>query len=347
MGSGDTGTGSASDQTLYMAGNGGVVFTLNPLGTFSGTLFFEGSKRPFKGIFNSEGEGIVGIERSGLSPLILSIKTDGPAPGRVTGQLTNGARALGFVADPSVRIGDTHPFAGNRYTILFPAPDISHGHGYAVMTIAADGTAKIVGKLADGTKLTVSPRAVDPGGSNWLLPVHALLYSKATGMLRGEVSLPKVAPANAPDLAAELGWLRPADPKKLQTAFLKPLASLGERYIAPAKGVSFLSGSEAESGFSLVVDPDGQFVTQTGTWPGSNKPLLTNPVASGLKISYTSASGIVKGSFNRPSGTKAVSTKYEGIVFSKPLTPPGSISTIRGGGFFSTAGAAGSVEISD
>ena len=77
----------------------------------------------------------------------------------------------------------------------------------------------------------------------------------------------------------------------------------------------------------------------------TNIPLLTKPVTSALKLTFTGTTGLFKGTFNRTINGKAASTPYEGAVLANPLTLPNGTTPVRAAGFFSTGNATGSVEI--
>ena len=114
------------------------------------------------------------------------------------------------------------------------------------------------------------------------------------------------------------------------------------------KGISLLSGTASDGLFWLVVDSQAWLPTGPlafgGFWPGSNIPLVSKPT----RMTFSTTSGVLKGSFSRTVNGKSVSTPYGGVIFANPsipLTLPDGTSSVRGGGFFSTGTASGPVEL--
>ena len=131
------------------------------------------------------------------------------------------------------------------------------------------------------------------------------------------------------------------------SGFLKTLTPQGERYRLTT-GISLLTGNATTSNFTLTIDPGlsalTTTLTQNGTWPKTNAPVLTKPVLTGLTFTFTPTTGVFKGAFLRPVGQTKVSTAYEGVLFgtSMDLTPG---TPLRGAGFFTTGPASASVEL--
>lgn len=366
LGAGNIGNGNATAMTAFFSDNGFVVVAKKVDGTFTGSLRLEGKAVPFKGKFNPGGNATVSVAGNAtvapppkvgkkIAQVALSFDPT-VAPGVISGTVTTGGSSLAFTALPSAYTGvktDIHPLCKKRYTVVLPSPGNTLGHGYATLVFDAKGVATFAGKLADGTAFTTTSRTVDDGMGNWVVPLHIALY-KTLGVLTGEVALPKTEPANDPDVFGSLQWLRPADAKAkaFLDGFLKELAPAGERYPLLAKGISLISKTTANGTFTITVDPASVLtpaVTQAGTWPGTNIPLLPKPANASLKLTFIKASGIIKGSFVRSvldiktNKTKAVSTPYEGVMLANPLIL--GTTTITGGGFFSTGPATAPVEL--
>jgi hypothetical protein len=182
-----------------------------------------------------------------------------------------------------------------------------------------------------------------------VVPVHIPLYTGFKGMLLGEAVVSKTGPAAA-DVVGSLGWLRPANATTatmFPAGFLKTLAPQGERYRLTT-GLSLLTGNATTGNFTLTVDPGlaalTSPLTQNGTWPNTNAPVLTKPVATGLTFTFTPTTGVFKGAFLRPVGLTKVSTPYEGVILGTSIElAPGS--PLRGTGFFTTPTGGGKVEL--
>jgi len=343
------GTGTSGENiAAFFAGNGFLSLTTKADGTFTGSLRLEGKSLPVKGKFAS-GAASITIKRTGKTNAVVALNFDSTASGKITGTVTTGGSPMAVTALPGVYTGSKpsiHPLSGKRYTVVLPAPDTTLGHGYATLVVATSGTATLAGKLADGTTYTTASRTVDDGSRNWLVPVHIPLYTGSSGMLVGEVLLPKPEPADSPAVAGSLGWLLPANTTAAMFpgGFLKLLEPTGESY-QMQKGISLFSGTAASVAFTLTVDPQSWILTDplslVGLWQGSNVPILSKPA----KMTFTPTTGVFKGSFLRKVNGKSVSTPYEGAIFASPLTLPDGTSPVRGGGFFSTGTASGPVEI--
>ena len=350
VGEGLVGAGGTPDRTAFFEGNGFLSITVRDDRSFTGSLRLEGKSLPLKSPLDAFGQAVVTAKRTGRPDVTVAL---GFASGnRITGMVSSGGSLMPFIALTapfSGKAGNVHPLSAHRYTVALPSPGAELGHGYATMTVDAKGIAKMAGKLADGTKFTAAPMSTDAGDGNWLLPCYAPVYSGATGMIWGEILIPKVPESGSPAVTGDIGWLRPENAKLAQAAFLKVVEPIGGRYIPPLKGISLLSGNATAANFLLTVDPASHSVqtfSPTGLWSLSNKPTITQtPVP--VKLSYTSASGLIKGSFSRMVGGKTVSTPYEAVVFSSPLALPGGADELRGAGFFSAGGAAGAIELSD
>ena len=343
------GTGSeAENMAAFLGGTGFLAVTTKTDGTFTGSLRLEGKSLPLKGKF-VEGAAVVVIKRTGKSDAVLTLKVDFAAPGKVSGSVNIGGADMPVQALPSLPKTTIIQIAGQRYTVILPAPDDSIGHGYATLTVAAKGTGTLAGKLADGTIFTTTAQIEDDptDSTSWLLPVYIPLYAGSGGLLAGEIYLSKSETA---DVNGSFGWLRPANSaaKIFPSGFLKALAPLGKRYQL-TKNISLLTGTTDVGNFTLTLDQSGivlpSAISQDVTWPASNVPMLTAPVTPGLKLGFAGTTGIFKGTFIRTLNGKPVTTTYDGVVFASSLTLPGEATPVRGGGFFSTGTASGTVEI--
>ena len=313
------GDGTDTDLTAFFKDNGFLAVTTTwqgTQGTFSGNLRLEGKTFPVKGAI-VDGNATVTIKRTPANT-VLALSFD-KATGAVTGNVTTGAGSpLAVTALPAVSQ------TAKRYTVVLPSPDVAtFGHGYATLTVAANGTAVLTGKLADGTACTSTSRTVDDGSGNWLIPVYVPLYKASAGMLTGDVLLPK-SPTDG-DVVGSLDWLRPADPKSkvpiFQTGFLDAINPVGGVYTF-VKGTALIPGGT----FALTTD----IAIPGGLWPATNVPSLPKPA----KITFASATGMIKGSFCHTVGGKVVSTPFEGVALASPLTV--GADSVQGAGFFLT-----------
>jgi len=350
------GNGTETGTDAFFHSNGFVMLTTTGTGTFTGSLRLEGQSLTLSGKFDGLGETTLLLKRTGKSAVTVALKLDLITEhGKVTGTATpDGGAALAFTALPGVFTGlkpnGIHPLCPNRYTIALPPDtttlptDTTRWHGYATMVVDAKGLATFAGKMDDGTTFTTSARTVD-GGDNWVVPVHIPLYKALDGMILGEVYVPKASPST---VAGTLEWLRQDDKAAgamFPIGFLKPLAPQGNQYqLKP--NISLLTGNATTGNFTLTIDPGlvvlTTALTQNGTWPKTNAPVLTKP-PTGLSFTFTPTTGVFKGAFLRPVGKANVSTPYEGVIFGSPLTLLGELAPVHATGFFTTPTASGTV----
>ena len=323
------GNGTDTDMAAFFADNGFLLVTTKANGTFTGSLRLEGKSLPIKGTFSQAGDVALTVKRAPKSDATVALHYD-KGTNAITGNVTTSGSPLDLTALPAVSQ------TAKRYTVVLPSPDATtFGHGYATLVVAANGTAVFAGKLSDGTAYTSTSRTVDDGKGDYLVPVHVPLYAAAGGMLTGEILLPKakVNPTDA-DVVGTLEWLRPADSKAkvliFQTGFLEAIDPVGGVYNF-VKGTALITGGT----FTLKADT----LSLAGTWPASNVPLIAKPT----KITFASATGVIKGSFCRTVGGKTVTTPYEGVILVNPLTV--GTASLQGGGFFPTATGSAPVEL--
>lgn len=350
VGSAQQGLSTAEDMASFRAENGYLQITTKTDGSFSGSLRLEGKAWPIKGNFNAAGDATVSVKRTSMSNLLVMLKLDETPPGKITGTLTKSPRNLQFELYRSIYTGSSgsiHPLAGKFYTVVLPAPDVGLGHGYATITVDAKGTAKAVGMLADGMKFTTTTLLTQDGNQNWLLSIHAPLYSGAGGMINGEAIISQTPPLDTPAVTGNMGWLRPSNAraKAYQIGFLKEMAIMGEQY-SFAKTISVLSGTGASAGFTQIISTTGGTqISQGGSWPSSNKPFLNSPVTPGLKLSFSGKTGVFKGKVPVVVNGKPIGMPYQGVILSRPVVLPGASSPVRGGGFFAKDATFGQIEI--
>ncbi len=351
VGQGAPGTDTAANRTAYLAGRGFLTVTTTGTGQFTGSLRLDGQTIPLAGKFDGYGETVVVRTRPGKSAVQVSLKLTTTGEGTVSGTVVvAGGGSFGYTLRRSTYAGtpgNRHPLAGTRHTLLL-ASAAGWGHGWAMLTVAANGTATLAGKLADGTAWTAGPRLTSDGGPAWRLPVHLPLYAGAAGVVWGDLAVVKDPVASGSDVTGNLGWLRPANSK----AVLQPAGSLGSldlvgTRLAMSPGISAWSGGTSAGSFQLGIDPAAGLLpaalVHPGNWPSSNAPSLTKPAPSGLTFSFSAATGQWRGNFPRSMAGRVVSTAYEGVLFGKALKLPGQDTEVRGGGFFLTGPASGSV----
>lgn len=361
---GDVYTGIFGDGVLsdgFAAKNGLLSITAKSDGTYLGTLQVGGGRFKFSGRFDANTKtASTTVVRKGQSPVLLNLDFDTQRPNqRITGIVTIGDAVSAVVALPkgfSGAAGSIHPKAGKRYNVVLPAPDAGIAHGYASLYIAPNGTVTFTGQTGDGARFNAPTAAVDGDKDGidgyWIIPVYAAPYG-AGGCLTGEFYIAKNEAAADPDVTGNLGWIRPAKAGSLAfpAGFRRALSPLGQAYTAPATGVSVISGTSSTASFSMRVDPFARAlaapVTQPGSWPASNIPLLAPPVQNGLTLAFAPASGLVTGTIKTSPAATARALGFQGVMIPQGVTLPGSALPLKGVGVVVYPSGGAEVEISD
>lgn len=325
-----------------------VKLTIGKTGAFSGSLSLAGAKFTLRGVLDPA--GVARFGRARAADLIVKRKAPArqPAPPllmlrfhlgeneRISGSLTQlGAPFAAFEAERAF-YSSKNPVAApvlGKYTVLFSpvaAPNngldaarFPQGTGFGLLTVAAKGTAKLSGTLADGTAVSSANSLSEDNG--W--PIYVSFYKK-NGALSGLARFRTLAATDLDGLG--LTWIRPANvppltrypPGWLDPGILVDL--IGSKFVGPQRGVnvSILPGLDP-------VSPAGNadFLLRDGNLPvpgaidvsanvdTKNKiVLLAAPAALKLKLKLAS-SGIVTGSFVHPATNK--STPIKGALFQK------------------------------
>ena len=341
VGVGAIGNGTTADRQAFTVNNGFLQITSSANGTLSGALKIEGKSHSFNGTMGANKRAIITVARSGKSNATLSMNLTSVLPGEISGTVSTGGAPISFRA---LRGGYTagatkHSLAGKRYAIVLPPPSgLAMGYGHAALTFADDGSAVLSGALANGQAVNAEARIVDDGAGNWVFPV----YTDASGIFTGEIVIPKSTPVSGSELSGSLEWLKPASNSGLfQAGFLKALYPLGATHTPSSTGL----GGAA---FTLTLDPAKRILAaplvQIGAWGSGAPPTLSTPVQSGLKVTFSTLSGKFEGNFTRTVNGAPVSTAFQGVLFSRPISIPGG-ATLRGGGFFTNSNASTAVEL--
>ncbi len=288
---------------LFMATNevrhessGSLTFKLTDKGTYSGKLLLAGKSHSFSGAFDLAGRTTNQIKRSGTNlPLSLSLELGVGIgkPNQLTGSVSDGNWTSQLRANRSVFNAATSPapmagaytciIAGTNDPTIGPA-----GDGYAAGKIDLAGGLKLSGKLSDATSLSL--KAVASPDAEW--PLYLSLYS-GKGSIIGWMTV-----TNDPVATwGTIHWFKPATTKGLHaTGFTSQTVLLGSLHTPPVtKTNRVLNLTNAVVTFSSgnLAAP----VDYTFTLSADNKVTSTN---AGFNLSFTTASGLFKGSFTDP-----------------------------------------------
>lgn len=305
----------------FLAENGLISVKTTTSGLFTGTLGLGRDRVSFKGNFeNGRATTPKLVRKSGQPAVTLSLWLTADPP-KISGEVAidGSSTKLPYLA--------LEPLAGSvaKYTLaLVPRVDAPAyaGYGFATVTIGAKGTAKLAGKLPDGTKITATTIL-----SNWapdsalppdrIAPIFLPLY-RASGVLSGELRIENTETAEGilvDDGEHAWGWVKPGSP-----AIIEALRVRGTSF-AVTRGTSVLTGTAAGGEFNVSGATSERF---SGTWPGSKKPAFTD---KNYRLSFSANAGTFKGSVKEP---KIV---YEGVMFSKPILLRSGVNPVHGAGF--------------
>jgi hypothetical protein len=349
VGDGEIGRGSAQDMQSFTSKNGFVTFALSNTGALSGNLSIEGQVSRISGNFSSSRNASISIARANKTPAQAVMQLIPALPGEISGNMTVSGTNLPFRALRAAYSNGTatHAIGSRTYTLAIPAPNgISAGHGFASVAIQSNGLATATGRLATGEPISAMAGFVDSGDGNWVMPI----YSTGNGVFTGEIVIPKIPSAGTPELLGNFEWLQAANSlsQVFPAGFLGQTSVFGSRYSLAAQN-SLLSGNRTTAGFTLNIDPQrsalASAISQSGTWPSSNVPVLTQPISVGLKVTFTSANGSVQGSFNRTLNGAQIPTQFQGVMFGKPLSIGVGQPQLRGVGYFISGNQSAPVEI--
>ncbi|GEP41222.1 choice-of-anchor Q domain-containing protein [Brevifollis gellanilyticus] len=201
------------------------------------------------------------------------------------------------------------------------------GYGFATLSVAADGSVKLSGKLPDGSGIT-DGGFVGPEGQ---LMLFNLLYTKR-GSLVGPLQITPAPLLPDNTLDGTLSWFKPAPlPKSTDTVYkdgFGPLnvAVAGSPYIAPAKGQRVMGlgtapNPNAKMAFTLGgLSPEfEQFmhISNPSAIGLTNKATIVSPVFNGTKVTLLDAAkGLIGGNFTIAGASTALDrpAPFEGLI---------------------------------
>jgi hypothetical protein len=166
----------------------------------------------------------------------------GALQNQIFGTVSDGSWVATLAGDRVIYNTKTNiaPAAGN-YTLVLPGttedPAVPVGHGYGSARVSPNGMITFIGTLGDGTRFTqssyLSPR------SQW--PLYSLLYLN-TGSIISWVDFANTAQS---DLAGDMVWTRPANPRSLfyPAGFRHELAAIGSRFTRPVYPAGHVLGA--------------------------------------------------------------------------------------------------------
>lgn len=281
---------------------------------FSGSLLVAGRKASFSGQFNTNGQASVITSGTKWGVDLALSESSSIVQGRVTDYTMGGwtSDLFGHLTAAGTTNAIAAPIA--PYTLLLPSSnDPELGSGWATVTLARGGVAKLKGSLADGQSWSASSLL----GTNGYWPLYASL-DKKRGALIGWLIFSNTTPAT---FNGTLTWLKPALAPFFTNGIAAELDARVSRYTAPVGTNGVLASTNivvtiANGNLSapltntVAVTPAGKFVRSTGS-------------ISNLTLTVNAKSGSFSGGFVHPATGRAV--KHSGVVLQ---------SSDDGGGWF-------------
>jgi hypothetical protein len=344
VGDGSIGEGSPQDMAEFPLNNGYITLVATSTGNFTGNLTLENQTDPFSGSFGNNKTAEVSIARVGKSSVTGNLILSTALPGEISGHINVDEVDVPFRAK---RVS----YSGNSttYTMVLAAPsNQSLGYSFATVIFSSAGTGSFVGRLSTNETFSTTRRIVQSDdGNDWVLPLYiqTMLSGNATGLITGEVAVPKNPAQGVPAVTAAFEWLREANPSSLLVpdGFLTTVGGVGS-VLSTANGTSMLTGDTSSGNFTLTLDPGTttlpSAIHQPATWSSNNTVSLIAPVSSNLTFGSVARSGAsigsYSGTFRRDVSGIPTTTRYYGTVFTNPVAIEEGGPELRGAGFFIT-----------
>ena len=289
---------------------GSFTIATTTKGTFSGKLQLGKTRTSLSGRFDSTGRAILSAARNKSGAPVVELQLDPADPDHIWGAVSDEGHT--FTAQLE---GDRAVFDGRAnvapqqglYTLVIPGgADSSRypgGDSWGTLSVSTAGKVRLVGSLADGTKMSQSSTVSKRGDC----PIYVPLYGGQGSFL----SWLALGSSTINPLSGQLGWVKPAQAKTKCYAqgFLLMTDVWGSRYVRPPKGSPVLSFTDMDvvlSGGGLTAAITNHVVLG----PGNKVTSADNKT----KLSFASNSGSFRGSVPNPAGGKSGTISFTGVV---------------------------------
>jgi len=275
--------------------SGSITIVVTPGGTFTGVLMLGRDTNRFHGKLGADFAATITLSTKPGST-VLSLQLD-PEDSRITGTVTFGITELPFTATRRANSEQAKPLAG-RYTMLLPSADsnaVGVGTGFGVVTITAQGAAKVTGRAGDGSVFAARAFVTADGQ----LPLYALMGARRNGSLHGKAQFRNLP--NVSDFDGSVG-LSKAGTAEAGTPPAQLFALVGSRYTPPTRS---RAGANTAGSLKLDVTTSSGSTLPLGSGTLSQSGSLT---VSGASITFQSTTGtfagkvMVSGAWQRVSG---------------------------------------------
>ena len=313
---------NVSNVTVLTSG----FFTANTTakGAYTASLLIAGRHYPISGKFSP----LTGLATNSFNPisgqpLTVRLRLDLSGTDRLQGLITGRLSAYWAQLDADRLVFTKANPASQRgsYTMAIPpAASGPAGCGYGTITVSAGGVVQWSGVLADGTKVSQTSALSKDG----LWPLYGSLYGGGGAV----ISWMQFNNLPASDLSGQLIWLKPAglSPQSFPAGFTNAVAAVGSAYTPPSAGPMLNL-----TNLDLIFSGGALSAPFTNSLHLDRLNRVTGAPA-GLKLTFTPASGLFKGSSWSAALNQTLS--FQGVVYEK--VPSGA-------GLFLTPGQSGQV----
>jgi hypothetical protein len=301
--------------------------TVDPQGSYSGTLYIGGTTKTVSGKFDLAGHAsnqIANVARWGTLSLVMNLDWNQSSP-QITGTVA-GTNGGAWTAELTNELAGTN-LDSAEYTMLIPpgtdtnSPD---GYGYALMTNHLGSVTVTTGKLADGTAF--APSIAE--SKNLRLPFYATPYTNG-GLLLGWLDLSSGAPEGT------LTLIRPAAASGLftngYTNIVAVQSSAWTNLGTNTGAISLPLGGTLTVSNGFLAEPL-TFYVHLSTSNTFSK--LANSATNSLTGSIAAKTGLLSITFGNGNGTKT--TTGTGAILQGQNT---------GAGYFATPTNAGVIQL--
>ncbi|MBC8002597.1 MAG: hypothetical protein H7X97_08425 [Opitutaceae bacterium] len=286
--------------SIQFTNAGFISLTLADKGAFSGKLLLAGGTHLFTGGFRIDGTATFRVPRTGKPPLTNQLILDLVGTERLTGTVSDGAFQVAIEAERAVfNATNLSPFSG-KYTMVVRGSNDVDGTGIATVNVTPGGGVTVSGTLADNTVFT----RTTPVSRNGWWPLYSSLYT-GKGLLMSWVQFTTNTSRN---LQGEAVWIKlPKAGTYYTNGFALGRSMEGGLYSPPAAGptnlvVTLTNGTATLSSGNLL-EPIVDEVTLT------NKNVFLIDGTNGLKLTVSTGSGLVNGSFIHPQSKRLTTIK--------------------------------------
>ena len=291
--------------------SGNFLLTATASGSYSASLLTGGLKLSASGQLDLNGRATNNILRKGTNALTVTWAVALDGSDTVTGTVSDGTWVAALNGERAVFTKTNPCTLAGKYTFVLPGLPgdsfVPGGASYGTVSIDSNGVATLKGFLSDKTSAAQKGQLSKNG--EW--PLYIPLYSNKGSLLSWIGFTNRLND----DFNGLLNWGKPA----LATAKYHPLGFttnestvVGSRYAAPVgtnKILHITSGELFLSGGNLAQD-------YTNTFNLGLSSKLTNIGPSTLTVTFTTSSGLFKGSLT-PTNAGAKAIAFTGAVMQK------------------------------